>query len=177
MTEEFLNDEQTALGSAELVIGDRTIPIEEACTYKTVETSKMVMRLLGLIDMDEIFPKIVLAQQSGGQTAVMVMLVQKLLPMLANDMPDTLLDLAALVMTPNSEMMKLYRKPNGISSLIKDNKEWLLFSAPPEASIQIITEFFPHLGLKRLKNVWNPLIATMSGVLGITKTVEDSSAS
>jgi len=175
MTEEFLNDEQTVEGAEELTIADRVIPIEEACTYKTVEASKMVMKLLGLIDLESILPKVVAVQKAGGDSAVLVVLAQKVLPMIADDVPEALLDLAALMVAPNNEMKQLYRKPNGITGLIRTNKEWLLFDAPPEASLQIITAFLPHLGLDRLKNVWNPLVKAMSGMLGVTETVGEDS--
>jgi len=163
---EFLSDDKLVVGSKVLEYAGVEVVLEQACTYKTIEAAKLVAKLIGVIDVEAILPQLIAATKAQDQ-ASLVFLAQKLLPMIAEEAPEVLLTLAALAMAPNTDLRTGFRRPNGIKKVVDENKEWLLFVAPPEASIEIAAEYIPYLGIDRLKNAISPLIAKLSGLVEI----------
>lgn len=166
----YIAEGKTVEGAKELEIAGEVVVFEEACTFKTIEAANAVTRLLGMIDLTAIMPELSAIGQQGNNPILTGFLVQKLLPMVAEEAPDALVRLAALMVVPNEELKKAYRKPNGVKKLVETRKEWLLFEAPPDASLRIVTEYIPYLGLDGLKNALGPLIQVLSGLM---PTVEE----
>jgi len=163
--EEYLTPAQTAQGAASIVIAGRTIVVEQACTYKTLEAAKLVMRLVGTIDFAKMVPELITLAERGADQISQLFLVARLLPAIADAAPDALLDLAALLLVPNAELRLVFRHPNGVKLQLDANRQWLLFDAPPDAALAIVTAFIPHLGLDQLQKKLGPLLQSLSGLL------------
>lgn len=168
---EFLPEDKTVDGGKELKYSGREIVLEQACTFKTMEAAKLVARLIGVIDIEAMLPQLVAASQARDQ-ASLIFLAQKLIPMIAEEAPETLMSLAALAISPNEELRKGFARPNGVKKVVDGNKEWLLFDAPAEAAIEIVVEFIPYLGVDRLKNAVGPLMEKLGGLVEV-KVVEE----
>lgn len=162
---EFLADEDKVSGVEEIVVADVTIPLERACTYKTVEATKLVGKLLAAIDIKSLTPELAAVVQQGGDVISLGFLAQKLIPMVADEAPDVLMSLAALMIVPNSELKELYGKANKIKNAIEAKRKFLLFDALPEDSVNIVVAFFPYMGLGELKNALGPLVEKLSGLI------------
>lgn len=173
MAEKYIAEDKTVEGAKELVIAGETIVFEEACTFKTIEAASAITRLLGMVDLTTIVPELATISRDGNNPIIIGFLVQKLIPMIGDEVPEALLKLAALMSIPNRELKKAYGKPNGVKGLVEEKKAWLLFEAPPDTALRIVTEYVPYLGLEGLKNALGPLIQVLSGLMPqVTMEVE-----
>uniref|UniRef100_A0A6M3KF45 Uncharacterized protein n=1 Tax=viral metagenome TaxID=1070528 RepID=A0A6M3KF45_9ZZZZ len=163
--EGYITNDKTVDGAEEVIVSGKTIALETACTFKTLEAAKLVTKLIGAIKMDEFLPEMATVAQSGSEQVAQMFLVTKILPMAMEEAPDVILKLAGLMMAGNKELEDAYDEPNGVKGVVAKNVKWLMFHTPPESAVEIISAYFPYMGVENLKNSLGPLVKTLGGVL------------
>lgn len=66
----MISDERSVEGAQEMVIGERTLILEEACSYKAVRAAQYITEVLDKIDLAKLLGDLAESQQIGEQAAI-----------------------------------------------------------------------------------------------------------
>lgn len=97
------------------------------------------------------------------------------LPIVFQQAPEFIYKFCALMMIPNDDLEKAYRKSNGIKRLIKENRKWLMFGVGPGGLLQIANFFLPAVGFDVLKKEGLVLVETVTELMTPSDTSANSS--
>jgi hypothetical protein len=217
--------DKTPEGAPVLVVGDRELVREEACSYKAVLAAQYISEVIEAIKLGDFLEQLAASQRTDDATARTIVeardvqqeieeLEEKLeggqvserdqdfiethlqklkdtrrdmlasviqdqsqtqtrwwsvvadaLPIVFQQAPEFIYKFCALMMIPNADLEKAYRKPNGIKRLIKENRHWLMFGVGPAGPLQIANFFLPAVGFDVLKKEGLVLVETVTELM------------
>jgi len=155
---EAIVPEDKSIFAAGFTIRGRDVVPEQFCTYKVLETQRLIGKITERIDLIQIVAQlraVAAHPEQGGQLELMAYL----LPRLMADVPELIVRFAALCLVPNAELEEIFQKggPGKIAARIKDEERFLLFHTRQDDVLTIVQAFIPYIGwdaiLKKILNL------------------------
>lgn len=216
-------------------MGGRTLVQEVACSYKSVQASRLVTEVIRKVNLGEILTQLSEAQSASDELRKLVIrardlqesiaeneekllsgsvrkrdrgyledtiakekdlrveilaeaaklqgqdqtqfysLIAEVLPVVMEEAPEVVWRFCALMMTPNTDLMELYKEgQNAIKERLDEEQAWLMFNTQQFEALEIAAFFLPAVGFDMLKKAGGTLLESLLATLIETRRPEEA---